>query len=129
MAKKMIHFFCPSCWRSISDIVIICPYCRYDLKSYQALSYEEKLIKSLKHPIKEIKRAVIYIIGLKKLSKALAELEKMINEEEDPIILMEIANALKNIKSKEAIEILEKMKSHKFTIVSRYVEQNNFHLN
>ncbi|WP_339945551.1 HEAT repeat domain-containing protein [Thermodesulfovibrio sp.] len=127
MAKRMIHFFCPSCWRGIPDFVIICPYCQYDLKSYQSLSYEEKLIHALKHPVKEIRRTIIYIIGLKRLEKAVSELERMIDEEEDPIILMEIANALRKIRSRKAKEVLDKMKSHKFPLIARYVEQNINH--
>ncbi len=125
----MIHFFCPNCWKSISDRIIICPYCRYDLRDFNSLSYEEKLILSLKHPVKEIRRLIIFIIGLKKLKKAITEFSTMINEEEDPIILMEIVKALRNINSNEAKEMLGKLKFHRFPIIARYVEQNYYHLN
>ncbi|MCX7987850.1 MAG: hypothetical protein N2647_00195 [Thermodesulfovibrio sp.] len=119
----MIHFFCPSCWRGISENIVICPYCNYDLKDFNALSYDDKLILSLKHPVKEIRRLIIFIIGLKKLKKALIELERMIDYEEDPIILMEIVKTLRQINDKGSRAILDKMRSHRFSIISQYIEQ------
>lgn len=119
----MIHFFCPSCWRGISDKIIFCPYCQYDLRKFNSLSYEEKLIGALKHPIKEIRRLIIFIIGLKKVRKAIPEFSRIINEEEDPTVLMEIVRALRHINNKEAKEILDNLKSHKFPIIARYVKQ------
>ncbi len=125
----MIHFFCPNCWKSISDRIIICRYCKYDLRNFNSLSYEDKLILSLKHPVKEIRRLIIFIIGLKKFKKAINEFSIMIEEEEDPVILMEIAKALRNINNNEAKKMLYKLKSHRFPIIARYVEQNYYHLN
>ncbi|MCX8034203.1 MAG: HEAT repeat domain-containing protein [Thermodesulfovibrio sp.] len=119
----MIHFFCPSCWRVISENIIICPYCHYDLRKFNTLGYDDKLILSLRHPVKEIRRLIIFIIGLKKLKKAVAEFERMIEGEDDPIILLEIVKALVKINSKEAREILDKMRSHRFQIISRYIER------
>ncbi|MCS7164634.1 MAG: HEAT repeat domain-containing protein [Thermodesulfovibrio sp.] len=119
----MIHFFCPSCWREISESVVMCPYCNYDLRDFNCLSYDDKLILSLKHPIKEIRRLIIFLIGLKKLKKALPELEKMIEYEEDPIVLIEIVKTLQQINDKYAKAILNKMRFHRFSIISRYIEQ------
>ncbi|MEN2993954.1 MAG: HEAT repeat domain-containing protein [Thermodesulfovibrio sp.] len=118
----MIHFFCPSCWRGISENTILCPYCNYDLNKFNALSYEDKLLLSLKHPVKEIRRLIIFVIGLKKMKKALSEVEKMIDQEEDPIILIEIIKALQQFNDKEAKAILEKIRSHRFSIISQYIE-------
>lgn len=119
----MIHFFCPSCWRVISENIIICPYCHYDLRKFNALNYDDKLILSLRHPVKEIRRLIIFIIGLKKLKKAVKELERITDEEEDPIILLEIVKALIQINSKEVRRILDKMRSHRCQIIARYIER------
>ncbi len=62
-------------------------------------------------------------MGLKRLSQAIKKLKQMLNKEEDPLILIEIINALKNIGNSEAEEILkiakEKLKEH--SLVSKYL--------
>lgn len=122
----MIHFFCPSCWREISE-QIICPFCQYDLREFHKLSYEDKLIGALKHPIKEIRKTAVFIIGLKRIEKAVTELERMINEEEDPFILMEIVKALRQIKNREAKVILEKLSSHRSSLIANFVKQSDLY--
>lgn len=121
----MIHFFCPSCWNEIPEETVFCPICGYDLREYTQLDYEQKLICALKHPIKEIKRNVIFLIGLKRISEAIPELRKMIEREEDPILLMEIAKALRKINTQESMKILRELEAHKFPIIAKYVKESS----
>lgn len=62
----MIHFFCLSCWHEISERDVKCPHCNYDLDIYLNMPYEYKLIFSLNHPVKELKKLAVFIIGIKK---------------------------------------------------------------
>lgn len=116
----MVHFFCPNCWKEISEEELLCPFCNYNLSEFMKLDYEKKLIIALNHPIKEIRRTIVFIIGEKKLKEAVNELEKLINEEDDPIILIEIAKALVKINCEQSKKILQKMRSHRFPIISHY---------
>lgn len=119
----MVYFFCPNCWKEISEKDLICPYCNYNLDAFNLLDYNEKLIIALKHPIKEIRRTIVFIIGEKKLKEAVEELERLANEEDDPIILFEIAKALIKIGSEKSEQILKTMSSHRFPIVAHYSQK------
>lgn len=120
----MIHFFCPSCWNEIPENTVLCPFCGYDLSKFNLLSYEKKLIKALNHPIKEIRRNAIFLIGLKRITEALPELAEMLEREEDPILLMEIARALKRINNQDSMKLLKNMEAHRFPIIAKYVKKS-----
>ncbi len=122
----MMHFFCPCCWKEIKESDNFCPFCKYELITYSSLSYEEKLIFALKHPVKEIRRTIVFLIGMKKLTKGIKELERMLFQEEDPIISLEIIKALENIGTKEAIKVIRKGKTHRNRLISKFCEQREF---
>jgi hypothetical protein len=112
-----VLYFCPACWSVISREDMVCPNCGYDLKEFHNLPYEYKLIMALEHPVKEMKRNVIYTIGKKDLEMAIPHLEVMINKETDPIILMEIADALSRMTSPQAIGLLRVLSQHQYPVV------------
>ncbi len=112
-----ILYFCPACWSVISKDDKICPNCGYDLTEFHELPYEYKLIMALEHPVKDMKKNVIYTIGRKGLEMALPHLEVMINKETDPIILMEIADALNKMSSPEALRLLRLLAQHRYPVV------------
>jgi len=113
----MITYFCPACWKVISEEDIICPYCGYDLRDFNQLPYEQKLLMGLEHPITEMKLNVIYIIGMKNLKEAIPHLERMINKETNPIVLMQIVDALAKMTHSEALELLRKLALHRYPLV------------
>ncbi|MCY0866377.1 MAG: HEAT repeat domain-containing protein [Aquificaceae bacterium] len=112
-----VLYFCPACWSVISREDVVCPNCGYDLKEFHNLPYEYKLIMALEHPVKEMKRNVIYTIGKKDLEMAIPHLEVMISKETDPIILMEIADALSRMTSPQAIGLLRALSQHRYPVV------------
>ncbi|GAB6183471.1 HEAT repeat domain-containing protein [Thermodesulfovibrio hydrogeniphilus] len=91
----MLHFFCPYCWCELKENEKICSKCGRDISNYSLLPYDEKLLLVLNHPVKEIRKTVVHLLGLKRLPQAVYKLEKMLDEEEDPMILIEIINTLK----------------------------------
>ncbi|MFN3976292.1 MAG: HEAT repeat domain-containing protein [Aquificaceae bacterium] len=113
----MIHYFCPACWSFVEEKDKVCPNCGYDLEEFHNLPYEYKLIMALKHPVKELRRNAVYIIGRKDLELAIPHLEVMINKEADPFILMEIADALSRMSSPQALELLRALSQHKYPMV------------
>lgn len=112
-----ILYFCPACWSTVSKGDKKCPHCGYDLEEFHNLPYEYKLIMALEHPVKEMKKNVIYTVGKKDLEMALPHLELMIIRETDPIILMEIADALSRMSSPEATRLLRELSQHRYPVV------------
>ncbi len=112
-----VVYFCPACWSVISRGDKVCPNCGYDLEEFHNLPYEYKLIMALEHPVKEMKKNVIYTVGRKDLELAIPHLEVMINKETDPLILMEIADALSRMSSSQALELLRALSQHKYPVV------------
>lgn len=119
----MIYYFCPFCWEELKDNLIICPNCNSDLRKFSSMPFEEKLIYALKHPVREIRKTAIFIIGLKKMRSAIKELEKILIYEEDSIMIIEILNSLKNIGTEEAMEIIERFKFHSSSLISSYINK------
>lgn len=112
-----VLYFCPACWSTVSKDDRICPSCGYDLTEFHNLPYEYKLIMALEHPVKDMRKNVIYTIGRKDLDIALPHMELMINRETDPILLMEIADALSRMSSPEALRLLRQLALHRYAVV------------
>lgn len=108
----MMYFFCPSCWREVSEGDKVCPFCNYDLREHSLLSYEDKLILGVNHPVKDIRKTIVFLIGQKKLKKAVPELEKLFQREDDIFILIEIIRALNNIGVKKSEEVKKRLHEH-----------------
>ncbi|MGC9188996.1 MAG: HEAT repeat domain-containing protein [Sulfurihydrogenibium sp.] len=112
-----IIYFCPACWSVIKKEDIVCPNCGFDLREFHEMDYEYKLILSLEHPIKEWRKNVIHTIGLKRLEEAVPYLDIMVDKEQDPFVLMEIADTLAKIGTPDVIPILRKLSEHKYILV------------
>lgn len=110
-------FFCPQCWTEISESAGGCPHCGYDLSSYERLSYEEKLILSLKHPIRENRMMAIQLLGNLKSEKAVVALECMLESEEDFYVLRETIHALAGIGGAESMRIIRGLRNHPSRLV------------
>ncbi|MFN3598700.1 MAG: HEAT repeat domain-containing protein [Aquificaceae bacterium] len=112
-----VLYFCPACWNVIGREDKVCPNCGYSLEEFHNLPYEYKLIMALEHPVKEMKRNVVYTIGRKDLEIALPHFEVMISRETDPIVLMEIVDALSRMSSPKAFELLRSLAQHPYPVV------------
>lgn len=77
------RFFCPNCWNEIAEGNSICPYCGFDLSSYDTLSYEQKLILSAKHPIRENRMIAIQLLGKLRSQAAPPVFESILASERD----------------------------------------------
>jgi hypothetical protein len=59
----VVTFYCPACWQEISEEDKRCPVCGFDLSKDKALSFEEKLLRTLEHPVQENRLLAIQILG------------------------------------------------------------------
>ena len=59
----MLTYYCPHCWHTLEGKATLCPYCGYDLSEFESLSYPQKLIQALHHPIPERRVIAAQVLG------------------------------------------------------------------
>lgn len=118
-----ILYFCPACWSVISSTDKICQNCGYNLNEYHNMDYEYKLLMALEHPVKEWRKNVVHVIGIKRLEEAIPYLDIMIDKETDPFVLIEMVDALRKIGTVSVIPLLERLSLHKYAIVRNKARQ------
>ena len=114
-----MRFFCPKCWAELEEDSEICPKCGFRFKD---LSYEDKLIMALRHPVLEFKINAIRTLGRLKSKRAVREFERMVEEETVPIVL-EIVEALARIGGEESRRLLEKLTKHRSKLVAKRAKE------
>src|SRR5512135_1720063 len=85
--SEMLNYYCPHCWKEIEAGAIQCPHCLYALADHERLSYEEKLLRALGHPIRENRMLAIQLLGELRSTAALPAFEAILRAEEDPYVV------------------------------------------
>jgi HEAT repeat protein len=118
-------FFCPQCWEKIPGSVLECPHCRYDLSGYERLSYEEKLVLALRHPLRENRLMAIRLLGELKSQMALALFESMLKTEEDFFVVREVIYSLTKIgnENERNRQIIQALRDHPSRLVRILAEE------
>ncbi len=114
-----MRFFCPKCWAEFDEDKEVCPRCGLKFKD---LSYEDKLIMALRHPVLDFKINAIRTLGRLGSKKAVKAFEKMVEEETIPIIL-EIVEALAKIGGDESRKLLERLTKHRSKLVAKMAKE------
>jgi len=102
-----------------------CPQCGYDLSTYEKLSYEEKLILALKHPIRENRMIAVQVLGKLHSRAAIPIFATLLQTEEDFYIIREIVHALARIGNVQSRKMIQKLKDHPSGLVRRFVKEMN----
>ncbi|MFN3946845.1 MAG: HEAT repeat domain-containing protein [Aquificaceae bacterium] len=118
----MVRWFCPFCWKEVSEGDEICPHCGRDLRAFHSLSFEDKLLLGLDNPVTQTRMFIIELLGRKRVSKAADKLCSMLFEKRDIYELMAIAKALYSIGSKAAIDCL-KRRSFSEDLTSNFIKE------
>ena len=116
-------YFCPGCWNEYKEDFEKCPVCGYNIGEFEKLSYEDKLILALNHPIADFRLNAIKQLGNMSSEKVLPKFEMIINDENDIFILIEVVEALSKIPSKRSEKLLLNLFEHKSNIVSKYAKR------
>ncbi|MBN2549254.1 MAG: HEAT repeat domain-containing protein [Anaerolineales bacterium] len=120
----MLTFYCPECWSEIIGLETHCPVCGFELAQDQALSFEEKLLRSLEHPVPERRYLAIQLLGQLGSQAALPGLEKLLDNEVDDIyVLREVLEALSKIQGSRSRELLQKGTEHPFPLIRQLAER------
>jgi hypothetical protein len=121
----MVRWFRPYCWNEVDERDEVCPHCGADLKGFSSLDYDQKLILALDCPIRQTRMFVIEVLGRRKTQGAVPKLCRMLFEDRDTFELVEIAKALLNIGTADALECLQRrMKTEGDIILKRFLDEH-----
>lgn len=90
-------FYCPNCWKEIDPNLQVCPYCGANQEALSEEEYDEKLIRALHHPEPMTPIRAAYILGERRVTRAVDDLEKVIDENNDPYLVQAAIEALGKI--------------------------------
>jgi HEAT repeat protein len=114
----MLTFYCPNCWKNISEGSRICPNCAHDLSQYSQREFEEKLISALNHPIQDNRIMAIQILGDLRSTSSLHPFEQILHTEtQDFYVLKAVLEAIAKIDDPQGQALLEQAESHPSMLV------------
>ena len=94
----MTTFYCPNCWREVSESATICPHCHTNISErISQANYIDKLIAALRHkePMTPVRAA--WILGERREQKAVPALTKIARKAKDPFLVESAVEALGKI--------------------------------
>lgn len=115
-------YFCPNCWETSNEQAVICPHCHYDLTHYQSLTYDQKLIHALRHPVRENRMMAAQLLGDLRRPEAIKVFAEMLQTETDYYFIREIVGALRKISGKDSIALLRELQNHPSALVRQLVQ-------
>jgi hypothetical protein len=110
-------FFCPFCGNEGPENERVCSRCGRSIERWLDIPFEERLLQTLKHPIREYRMMAIQILGQRKYEHAVPTLKKLAASERDVSLVREIAMALMAIDSDESRRILASLCDHPSPVV------------
>ena len=103
-----LTYYCPSCWREVGS-ASVCPACGTELQSLSGESYEEKLIRALRHPEPTAPIRAATILGNVRSRAAVEPLIDLAILSTDPYIQEAAVAALGRIGDARALPTLERL--------------------
>ena len=103
-----VTYYCPSCWSEVGTAVV-CPQCGADLHDLAGESYEQKLIRALRHPEPTVPIRAATILGELGSRTAVEPLIEVANSCPDPYIQEAAVVALGRIGDTRAIPCLTRL--------------------
>ena len=103
-----MNYYCPSCWSEVGT-ASVCPACGTELQSLSGESYEDKLIRALRHPEPTVPIRVATILGELGSRTAVEPLIEVAVSGLDPYIQEAAVVALGRIGDSEALSCLTRL--------------------
>ena len=110
----MVTYFCPKCWKAVSENATVCPHCGWSLD--KSSTYVEKLILALASPDGATARRAAYLLGKLGDSRAVPSLVERLNHG-DAYVAAEAVTALARIGTADALCAVSNARRHRFAIV------------
>lgn len=119
----MITAYCPACWNEVPAEASRCPACGADLEALDAASFDEKLVRALRHPEPATRRRVVEILGRRRNRAAVPALLALWREGSDPYLSAEICHALGRIGGELALAALQVIATDPSAVVRAAVSE------
>lgn len=113
----MLTFYCPNCWTELEEDTPKCPKCGYVVNNFELLSFEDKLLAALNHPIPERRIMAAQILGNTGSLRALAKFRDIIQVETDYFFLRAVLIASAKIDHPDRLQILQLATKHESELV------------
>jgi len=110
-------FFCPFCGKQSPEDEQVCKRCGKSIEHWKDHPYEERLLLTLNHPLREHQMMAIQILGRQRYVRAVPVFEEMINAGQDVYALREIVFALSLIKTDASCRLITKLRDHPSPVV------------
>ncbi|MDH7487934.1 MAG: HEAT repeat domain-containing protein [Anaerolineae bacterium] len=110
-------YFCPNCWQDVEEKATHCSHCGYELAEYDRLSYEDKLLLALGHPVRENRMIAIVALGRLRSRKAVPSLRRVALATEDFHEAQAVVEALTLIGGADSETVLRAMTRHPSRLV------------
>lgn len=112
--------FCPHCWQEIAGAEAVCPHCGYELAKDTELTYAEKLLTALDHPVPAQRLLAIQLLGDLRSQAAVPALSRMLADEgRDVYELLEALVALSKIPGHQSRDLIRLACQHPYPLVGR----------
>lgn len=115
----MVTYFCPKCWKIVSENVTVCPHCGWAID--KSSTYVEKLILALASPDGATARRAAHLLGRIGDPRAVPSLIERL-ENGDAYVAAEAVIALGRIGSTDAIRAVRDARKHRFIVVRRMAD-------
>lgn len=112
-------FYCPNCWSEIDPKLKVCPHCGENQEALSEEVYDEKLIRALHHPEPMTPIRAAYILGERRVKRAVSVLEKTIEENSDPYLVQACIVAIGKIGLAESVVFLNTCMQSGYGILAR----------
>lgn len=103
-----LTYFCPSCWKEVGT-GSTCPRCGADLRDFAGETYEQKLIRALRHSEPTVPVRAARILGNLGALAAVTSLLEIAESASDPYIQEAAVEALGQIGDRRAISCLDRL--------------------
>jgi HEAT repeat protein len=103
-----LTYFCPSCWKEVG-IGSTCPRCGADLCDFAGETYEQKLIRALRHSEPTVPIRAAAILGKLGSRAAVEPLIELAESTSDPYIQEVAVEALGKVGEPQAVPCLERL--------------------
>lgn len=113
----VVTYLCPQCGTTRPPKEVICGYCGFDIRAFEAAPFDDKLLIALFHPEPETSERAAFLLGVRKPPGAAAALERRYHDTGDAFIQREVVAALDRIGGPEADRVLADAVGHYSIIV------------
>ncbi|MER3421778.1 MAG: zinc ribbon domain-containing protein [Chloroflexota bacterium] len=118
-----MRVFCTRCWTDADSGMQHCPACGADLAWFDKLSYEDKLIRALRHPVMDHQLMAITVLGQQRSERAVPYLCALLASEDNVYVLREVLLALARIGGPLSEAALAAATGHRARLVRQLAQE------